>query len=120
LILNCIFGNFSGFVFLIFVFVLIETVLEFSLEVVLVCCSFVLNFAIFSFIGSFKFSFGIWWSLDLYFGPFTAIKYYVSLNSIDDMCNKNTIKPKSKEKIQTNKIIFNPETFTYSNMPLEK
>jgi hypothetical protein len=53
LILNFIFGSFGGFIFFIFVFVFKEKVLKFSLDAVLVCCSLVLIFAIFSLIGSF-------------------------------------------------------------------
>jgi hypothetical protein len=68
------------------------------LDAVLVCCSFVLIFAIFSLIGCFRFIFGIWRSLDLYFGTIITIKYYVSLHSIDDMYYTNTIKPENKRK----------------------
>jgi hypothetical protein len=45
---------------LIIVFVFKEKVLKFSLDAVLVCCSFVLFLAIFSVTGCLMFSFGIW------------------------------------------------------------
>ena len=106
--------------FLIFVFVFKEKVLKFSLDAMLVCCSFVLIFAIFSLIGSFRFIFGIWWSLDLYFGLFITIKYYVSLNSIDDVYYTYTIKPKNKRKpTNPTKPFLNSET-PHTQRPLEE
>jgi len=59
----------------------------------------------------------------LYFGLFNTIKYYVSLNSIDDMFDKNTIEPESKEKkLKPTKSFLTPkhsltQTFHWKNSP---